>query len=393
MNKISLSDNYYGDLGLFLYLTPIISAFAAAFVLFVSRERTFAQKYLAIFFVVLGFGMGFSFVYDRYLATNHNEILRSVNFIASVAGSVTVLFYFTALMRPMLLTGKFIGMLGGGWFVYSALICSLELLPVDFVRVVGWKSIMEIISSPAMILRVITNLCIICFDLWLVFFILRMYRRHRRFINENYSYTERINLRWINISIVLFLLIAISDILWMLNSSVEVKIWFNIIVFISIWIIFLLGFRQGKIPLIETEKRHAGKEESFLPESAAVVEPGNKSEEMKAALMDYFHSKKPFLNPELSLTDVSCALNVSQFYLSRLINKEYGMNFYSLVNNYRVDNVISLIELNKGAVTGDMLLAASGFKTRSVFYKRFKDRTGYSPQEYAEKQVGAKMSV
>ena len=48
MNNIT---NYYGDLGIFLYYTPIVSAFMAAFALLANRRRTPSQTWLALVLV------------------------------------------------------------------------------------------------------------------------------------------------------------------------------------------------------------------------------------------------------------------------------------------------------------------------------------------------------
>lgn len=96
---------------------------------------------------------------------------------------------------------------------------------------------------------------------------------------------------------------------------------------------------------------------------------------LKADLLRYFQTKHPFLNPELSLRDVAQMLGISHYTLSRFINKEFGVNFYTLVSGYRVEYVLHLIELNRHTMNGDMLFAASGFKSRTVFFEQFKEKT------------------
>ena len=111
--------------------------------------------------------------------------------------------------------------------------------------------------------------------------------------------------------------------------------------------------------------------------------------ELKADLLRYFQTKKPYLNPELSLKDVALAVGVSHYVLSRFINIEFQMIFYTLVSGYRIEYVLHLIELNKNTLNGDTLFAASGFKSRTVFFQQFKEKTGFTPQEYIEKQQKA----
>ena len=97
MNNIT---NYYGDLGIFLYYTPIVSAFMAAFALLANRRRTPSQTWLALVLVTFGTGMAASFLFDRYFSASHSEIFRPVNFIFSTANSIVILFYYVSLLFP-----------------------------------------------------------------------------------------------------------------------------------------------------------------------------------------------------------------------------------------------------------------------------------------------------
>ena len=56
----------------------------------------------------------------------------------------------------------------------------------------------------------------------------------------------------------------------------------------------------------------------------------------KKALEQYFREKKPFLNPELKITDLVVELNTNRTYLSTFINQEYGMNFSRFINSWRL---------------------------------------------------------
>ena len=159
---------------------------------------------------------------------------------------------------------------------------------------------------------------------------------------------------------------------------------FNVVSFAVIWVLFWYGFRQGEIPLPRTEGNHlaaAGSETTSPSDEKAM--------ELKADLLRYFQTKKPFLNPELSLKDVALAVGVSHYVLSRFINKEFQVNFYTLVSGFRIEYVLHLIELNKNTLNGDTLFVASGFKSRTVFFQQFKDKTGFTPQEYIAKQQKA----
>lgn len=201
---------------------------------------------------------------------------------------------------------------------------------------------------------------------------------------EVYSFTEGINLSWVSITMALFILLGLLDILWMINSTAGYKMLFNVVSFGVIWVLFWYGFRQGEIPLPRTDGDCLA-----VPGNGVASPSDEKTMELKADLLRYFQTKKPFLNPELSLKDVALAVGVSHYVLSRFINKEFQVNFYTLVSGYRIEYVLHLIELNKNTLNGDTLFAASGFKSRTVFFQQFKEKTGLTPQEYIEKQQKA----
>ncbi|WP_455639744.1 AraC family transcriptional regulator [Parabacteroides sp.] len=53
----------------------------------------------------------------------------------------------------------------------------------------------------------------------------------------------------------------------------------------------------------------------------------------------YLHDKKPYLNPKLRITDLAAGLNTNRSYISGFINKEYDMNFCSLINRCRLEEL------------------------------------------------------
>ena len=60
-------------------------------------------------------------------------------------------------------------------------------------------------------------------------FILRIYRDYRKFIVNSYSFVGGITLSWVSITIYLFIIMGILDILWMVNTSAGYKMLFNVV--------------------------------------------------------------------------------------------------------------------------------------------------------------------
>jgi AraC-like DNA-binding protein len=96
--------------------------------------------------------------------------------------------------------------------------------------------------------------------------------------------------------------------------------------------------------------------------------------------------KKPYLESELSLTDLSKMLSTNPSLLSGVINSGFGKNFNDFVNDYRIEVVKD--KLNSGEAVSKTLLGIayeSGFNSKATFNRSFKKNTGLSPKEFIEK--------
>lgn len=82
----------------------------------------------------------------------------------------------------------------------------------------------------------------------------------------------------------------------------------------------------------------------ILPENTDTPKEENNTEPAKVkisrAVFDrYIADSKPFLNPELRITDLALAFGTNRTYLSVFINREYGMNFSHYINSLRLDEL------------------------------------------------------
>lgn len=116
--------------------------------------------------------------------------------------------------------------------------------------------------------------------------------------------------------------------------------------------------------------------------------PGpRKAEDLIARiLLEYFETEKPYLDEELTLIKLAAQLGVSRSSLSAAINYNLGINFITLVNNYRIEEVKRLIADPKNKdLTLLSLAPESGFPSKSSFHEIFRKMTGMTPREYRQK--------
>ena len=82
----------------------------------------------------------------------------------------------------------------------------------------------------------------------------------------------------------------------------------------------------------------------------------------------------------ISLKSLAQDFGYEYHYFSRLLSREYGINFKQLVNRYRVEEAIHLLESTELPVTE--VAMKSGFQSIRNFNHVFKEYTGSTPKEY-----------
>jgi AraC-like DNA-binding protein len=93
----------------------------------------------------------------------------------------------------------------------------------------------------------------------------------------------------------------------------------------------------------------------------------------------------PFKNPDYSLDALAQDLAVPKLKLTQALNLKLGKNFYQVINAARAAEAKLLLQKEKG----DDLLGVgleSGFKSKSTFYKYFKEEFGLSPGDFKRSQ-------
>jgi len=115
-----------------------------------------------------------------------------------------------------------------------------------------------------------------------------------------------------------------------------------------------------------------------VPPAALVPE----LEPWRAKLLTLMEQEQPWLEPELTLTELAQRLRTNPGLLSRVINAGCGQNFNDFVNTYRVAEARRKLQdprLAHYSLVGVAL--ESGFNSKSTFNRVFKKLTGQVPGE------------
>lgn len=192
------------------------------------------------------------------------------------------------------------------------------------------------------------------------------------------------------------------------NSTINNWLSFLIIGFIAIWIINLNSFATYMI--VQKPKWCAYTASIFAlsaflfinsimlllllkPEVYHIIEKYRGSilnDESKieylSKLNTFMMTKKPYLDPDMTLNEISNQLSLNPRIISQIINELYDNNIRSYINEFRIkESMKLLLDSNNRQKTILEILYEAGFNSKSVFNLQFKKYSGLTPQEFREK--------
>ena len=139
---------------------------------------------------------------------------------------------------------------------------------------------------------------------------------------------------------------------------------------------------------IETEKSEFSILKSNEKNNLAISDSKNDSNFL-LSLKTIMKTEQPYLNSDLKSHELASLLNTTPHYLSKIINQELGLNFYSFINGYRIEEFKkrALQKENKNfTLTG--IAKDVGFNSKSSFNRVFKATVGITPSEYIKSKKG-----
>ena len=100
----------------------------------------------------------------------------------------------------------------------------------------------------------------------------------------------------------------------------------------------------------------------------------------------FMKQEEPYLDPSLSVYNLSKQLNMSAKELSILINHNLNQHFFDFVNEYRIRKAMEIFKnTTDEKLTVLEVLYEVGFNSKSSFNTAFKKFTGTTPSEFKRK--------
>ncbi|WP_422089757.1 helix-turn-helix domain-containing protein [Tenacibaculum ovolyticum] len=220
------------------------------------------------------------------------------------------------------------------------------------------------------------------FNIIILFYVLRVLKKHKDKINDFYSEIENKTLSWIKAIVYVFLffhlLWIVEDLVGLQNEEFIQYFAYasNILTFFMIYWIGYNGFSQSEM-FISSLFLVKEKEEEIS--EIGISETSTQFLEISAAIQQ----RKLFTKPNLNLRSLSVELNIKEKDLSRLINLHTQNNFYHFINQFKVDEFKNLLLSEKARKLSLLGVAEeAGFYSKSTFYKVFKAAEGMTPKQY-----------
>ena len=105
--------------------------------------------------------------------------------------------------------------------------------------------------------------------------------------------------------------------------------------------------------------------------------------ELGNRLSDLMDHERPFLDPKLTLHQLARMADTNEKYLSAFLNESFKQNFFSFINDYRINYAKSLLnDPSNDHFTLETIGNMAGFHSKSSFNSAFKKSTGVTPSEF-----------
>ena len=298
-----------------------------------------------------------------------NAYLNGLAFMIDLAGIPLMVSFFAEVVSPGLVTKRKVLLQFGAQAFF---------IPVF--AIFPTKAVLNVALFCACV-GVIVSLFLGCFLLL----------RHRKYIRDNYSYTEHVDVNWaINFAVVLaatfvgFVIVA-ANVTWTGRTI------FYLCMMLS-WIYLNKLARRHSVvnipplvmfafPLISNKEN----EEIKIEESAVCSDVyAALAEQLKKCMEE----DRLYLNPKLTLQDVCSAIGTNRTYLSDYLNNVLKITFYDYVNELRIRTACEIMDAMTLETKRPIVENAevSGFNSISTFNRAFFKLMSMTPGQYISRK-------
>ncbi|MDH5399020.1 MAG: helix-turn-helix domain-containing protein [Cyclobacteriaceae bacterium] len=206
--------------------------------------------------------------------------------------------------------------------------------------------------------------------------------KYRKIIKNKYGQIAQINLEWLGFSLNTFGLLTLVSLAHNFialaeNETVYMITLILLLVFIFYFVnkVIFKALRQPEI--------FAGIARDETVKYSGSTLTSDQVEACREQLLALISTEKPYLDPQVGLSDLAEKLSVSTKHLSQVINQSFGKSFFDFINAYRIREVKKILkESADDKLTILEVMYQAGFNSKSSFNTAFKKETGQTPGEF-----------
>jgi AraC-like DNA-binding protein len=249
-------------------------------------------------------------------------------------------------------------------------------------------------TLPPLEFQIVGSLMLLTFVsyLFLGFRRIILYNKH---IRDMASFTDTLHLRWLSFLAGVMLLPIVSAVASLLaTGSPRIAPYVAGAISVMIGIIGLAAWIKPAILNGIPPRLMLEQAEDLEPPrySSSSLSPEQK-ERYLTQITAHMETRRPWLNQEFTLSDLSEQLDINAKYLSQVINERLEQNFMEFVNGYRIRYAQELL-LHPAYqhYTVQAIGHEVGFRSRSAFYDAFREATGRTPAAWRGQAQSATLS-
>jgi AraC-like DNA-binding protein len=206
--------------------------------------------------------------------------------------------------------------------------------------------------------------------------------------SNQFADAQKVTLNWLTTTIYFFLaLMVLSAVNGYLSfQSKEHAYFIGLALTISLLLLFIIFvlFKALRNPDVFSALEEKEIQAAILPvknTSSHIQE--NEKRLLLEKLQQHMQTRRPYLESELSLENLSTQIAVKPKLLSQVINELMQQNFFEFINHYRIDEAKRLLNNPKDRkITVLEVMYQVGFNSKSSFNTLFKKETGITPSEF-----------
>lgn len=217
----------------------------------------------------------------------------------------------------------------------------------------------------------------ISFLQWTFYFIITipLIRKCIRRLKGEQSHINVQYVRWLNGILAVFIIMGLFEglaIFGVYSKPIPFLLNFLFLIFYGFYFFLFVVLFSGK--------------EGVLPdEQTETEELSKKSENDKLQWLKQFERDEVYLDSELTLQKAAVILQLPKYRLTQNIQEQGYSSFYSFVNYYRVECSKKLLKNLPDSYVVESVISECGFKSRSTFFRVFKELSGITPGQYIQK--------